>query len=111
MAKAPKAHATVTDENDGRIALDLRPAALDRARNHLNSRLRRLIVEGVHSAFDPGAVYRTVRDIQALDMISASMPDTAEPAPAKIPSVEESAEAQRQAQEAHKAKEERDASR
>lgn len=120
MAKAPKVTITTgkgggggarpVEDVDDRIPLDIQSAAIDRARNHLISRLRRLIIEGVHSAFDPGAVYRTVRDIQALDMIRATQPD-ARSAPTPVQTVEDAAEAQRKAHDAHKAEEIRKAAR
>lgn len=119
MAKAHKATTVSATEGrggsgpapvDDRLSLDLRPSQIDKARSHLVSRLRRLVLEGIHSAFDPGAVYRTIRDIQALDLINATAPETKE-APAVVQTVEEAAEAQRQAQEAHKAEEARKAAR
>lgn len=117
MAKAPKAAKAAeqavetTDEEDSRIGLDLRPAALDKARAHLTTRLRRLILESIYSASEFGAVYRTVRDIQALDMVKALQPDTAEAPAAPVLTVEDLAEAQRRAHDAHKADEDRKAAR
>lgn len=119
MAKSPKAVSqaqkspdpVMEAEADDRIGLDLRPAALDKARAHLTTRLRRLILESIYSASEFGAVYRTVRDIQALDMVKALQPDVIEAPAAPEMSVEELAEQQRKAHDAHKAEEARKAAR
>jgi hypothetical protein len=108
MAKTPKAPAP---EIDDRLAIDAAPAQIDRARAHLTTRLRRMVLESIYSANDPGAIYRTVRDIQALDMLRPTQSDAKiAPAPAVV-SVEDAAQAQREAHDAHKAEEARKAAR
>lgn len=123
MAKAPKttkhtetvnaAHVAIDEHEDAddRLPIDVAPSQIEKARAHLNTRLRRLILESIYSSNDPGAIYRTMRDIQALDMVRPTQSDAKVAPPAPAPSVEDLAEQQRQAHDAHKAEEKRKAAR
>jgi hypothetical protein len=66
---------TYEDLAGGRVVLNVTPSSVDSARQFLMGRLKRLIEESGHSAYEAGNIAGTIADIKSLDQIMATRPD------------------------------------
>lgn len=91
------------------LELDVTATEVRLAREKIEGRLRRAIVEIGYAAHDPGGIAGLVSDIQALNRIYPGRRD--KPLPPPPPSAEEQRQAQKRAHDEHKRQEERAARR
>jgi hypothetical protein len=88
------------------LELGVTPANIETARNFLMGRLKRLIEESGHSAYEAGAIAQTVADLKALNELMPTRHDPNTPI-AKPISDEEAKRQQKAAERRHNRDEER----
>lgn len=115
MAKTPKTGTPTTapdaepaPQASAGIPVQVSAAQIDKARKHLEGRLRLLVLQSVFTTGEPGLIARTIQDITALGMINPLLGDEPLKEKPKAPSVEEALAEQAAAQLRHQRDEERE---
>lgn len=103
-AKARQPEAVISDPRDG-LELNVTPKSIANAREFLIGRIKRLIEECGHSAYEAGHIAGTIADLKALDALTPLRPDTAAPAAPLSP--EDEMQRIKRAERAHNREEER----